>query len=108
MKANLSTDHPDYPDLSASYVFGFYSDFKEEVGTIKNLGSDDGHIVVLSLNGCLELAEYGIEFEWSVPKNIFEKDKIFVSERFGKFQTLKQYIFIPLTMVFLLCQVFEF
>ena len=62
MKANLSTDHPDYPDLSVSYVLRFCSDFKEEVGAMENFVGDCGHIVLFSPKGYPEVSGCGIEF----------------------------------------------
>ena len=74
MKAQLDSDHKDYPELSAQDVLARCQDFREELGAMQSLIQSSGHIVLFTSKGHPEIAGAGIEYDWGVSKMFFRRN----------------------------------
>ena len=73
MVQKLKDDHPDYPELSATYVLSQCTDFKTEQTAMEKLVRSYGHIVKFAPKGHPETAGCGIEYDNGVAKTKFRK-----------------------------------
>ena len=80
MRAKLSSDHSEYPEMSAYDVLGNCRDFREEIGAMQDLVQSYGNIVLFSPKGHPEIAGAGIEFDWGVSKKCFRRDNNHVAK----------------------------
>ena len=74
MRMRLSSDHPEYPEMSALDVLGNCKDFREEIGAMQDLVQSYGNIVLFSSKGHPEIVGAGIEYDWGVSKKFFRNN----------------------------------
>ena len=73
MVHKLKDDHPDYPELSATYVLSQCTDFKPEQTAMEKLVRSYRHLVKFAPKGHPETAGCGIKYEDGVAKTRFCK-----------------------------------
>lgn len=71
MSLKLDDDHPDCPELSASYVLSQCMDFKMEESVLEKIVHSYGELIEYVVKGHPEFAECGIEYDQGLAKQHF-------------------------------------
>ena len=95
MVQKLKDDHPDYPELSATYVLSQCTDFKTEQTAMEKLVRSYGHLVKFAPKGHPETAGCGIEYDNGVAKTRFRRVNLQVGRNCEK-DTTESYEIITL------------
>ena len=79
MKANMSSDDNNYPELSANDVLVNCQDFEEELGAMQSLIQSTGNTILFTSKEHPDIAGTGIEYDWEVLKKFFRRDTYHIS-----------------------------